>query len=165
MLLKSFFIAVIALFISWSSLVADAADIAPSFQLPANAGAPTLKDLKGKVVWVDFWASWCGPCRQSFPWMNSMAKRYSDKGLVIIGVNLDTEKPLADEFLRQSHADFPIVFDPQGKITQAYGLVGMPSSFLVGADGTIQYRHAGFRSEDALVMEGEIKKVLHVQTP
>ena len=88
----------------------------------AQAADPTL-DLKahaGKVVVVDFWASWCKPCRQSIPWLNQMQAKYAARGLVVIGVNVDTERPLADKFLSQTPVRFALVFDAEGKLPQEY---------------------------------------------
>ncbi len=78
-----------------------------------------LTQFRGKVVVIDFWASWCAPCRQSFPWLNEMQAKYRDRGLVIIGVNVDRERAEADRFLQQTPADFQIVYDPDARWRRA----------------------------------------------
>lgn len=120
----------------------------------------TLADLKGKVVYVDFWASWCKPCRQSFPWMNQMQEKYASAGLQIIAINLDAEPDLAQGFLAKVPANMPIVYDPQGKIAKEYQLLGMPSSYLIDKNGQLRLTHKGFFSQKQAQYEQEINSLL-----
>ncbi|GMQ92524.1 MAG: TlpA disulfide reductase family protein [Gammaproteobacteria bacterium] len=137
------------------------AKIAPDFTLPSyKGGSIRLADLRGKVVYVDFWASWCGPCRKSFPWMNAMHKRYGTKGLVIVAVNLDREAALANQFLKELPPDFHVVFDPRGDVAKRYGIPGMPSSYIVDRNGRIQYSHIGFTETKKADLESRIKAML-----
>jgi len=103
-----------------------------------------LAAYKGKVVYLDFWASWCNPCRQSFPWMNGLQSDYAGKGLVIIAVNVDQDHDRAAEFLEHTPAQFKIVYDPNGAIAQKYDFKDMPTSILIGRDGKVHYVHNGF---------------------
>jgi cytochrome c biogenesis protein CcmG/thiol:disulfide interchange protein DsbE len=117
--------------------------------LMAVAQAPSttfdLAEHEGKVVVVDFWASWCVPCRRSFPWLNNMRAKYADQGLVIIGVNVDASREDASAFLDQYPADFLIHFDTEGSLATEYGVEAMPSSFVIGRDGQVIARHLGFK--------------------
>jgi len=133
---------------------------APQFDLPGLDGAIKLAKLQGKVVYVDFWASWCGPCRQSFPWMNEMQSRYGAKGLQIIGVNVDAKTDDARQFLVTTPARFAIAFDPQGATPRSYGIKGMPSSVLIGPDGKVLLEHFGFREADRAELESKIQSAL-----
>ena len=117
---------------------------APSFTLPTTNGTVCLDSLRGQTVLVDFWASWCTPCKQSFPWMSSMHQKYAAKGLRIVAINLDKDRGLADAFLDQHLAPFTVAFDPSGKTAKEYKVWGMPSSYLVGPDGTILFSRIGF---------------------
>jgi len=119
-----------------------------------------LSRYRGKVVLMDFWASWCAPCRQSFPWLNAMQSRYADRGLVIIGVNVDSSRADAEKFLRDVPADFHIIYDPQGSLAAQYDVPGMPSSYLIGRDGTVVARHVGFRDAARVDRETELQKIL-----
>jgi len=104
-----------------------------------------LAAYEGQVVIVDFWASWCVPCRRSFPWLNEMQAKYADDGLVIIGVNLDQERTAAEEFLREYPASFRIYYDESKDLAKEFGVVAMPSSYLLGRDGAVRKRHYGFK--------------------
>lgn len=128
----------------------------------ASAGAPIeqLEPVSGKVVWVDFWASWCVPCRRSFPWMNTMHEKYAEQGLQIIGVNVDKERRLADEFLGETPADFGLRFDPAGALAKTFGVQAMPSSFLLDANGNVLAKHFGFKTADTAQYEQAIKDAL-----
>ena len=88
--------------------------------------------LDGKVVIVDFWASWCGPCKDSFPAMEELQKTYGDKGLVILAVNLDEEKSAMEDFLKQNKVSFTVVRDASKKLVNAVNISSMPSSFIIG---------------------------------
>ena len=115
---------------------------------PSSAAQSPL-DLKqhlGKVVVVDFWASWCVPCRRSFPWLNAMQKKYADQGLVIIGVNLDQQRGDAQSFLAETPAEFAIVYDPAGDTPREYAVMGMPSSYVFDRQGRLVARHIGFQN-------------------
>lgn len=150
----------IAAAISIPALAVEKGQAAPEFDLPGRAHAIKLSDFKGKTVYLDFWASWCGPCRQSFPWMNEMQTRYGDKGLKVIGVNLDQDSNDAKAFLKNTPADFDVAFDPDGKVPSAYGVMGMPTSILIGPDGKVLMVHNGFRSEEREELENKIKSTL-----
>jgi cytochrome c biogenesis protein CcmG/thiol:disulfide interchange protein DsbE len=126
----------------------------------ANGQTLRLAAHKGQVVLLDFWASWCGPCRKSFPWMNEMQAKYGSKGLRIIAINVDERRADADRFLAQSPAKFMLGFDPQGTAPAAYGAKAMPSSVLIGANGFVDSLHAGFRDEDAALLEQRIVSAL-----
>lgn len=135
---------------------------APDFKLPGSHKTIQLSYYKHKhrVIYVDFWASWCAPCKQSFPWMNKMQARYHDEGFDIIAINLDDQPANANNFLRKVPADFTVAYDPKGDIAQRYGLTVMPTSFLIDRNGHISYVHRGFKSEDRDVMESRIKALV-----
>jgi thiol-disulfide isomerase/thioredoxin len=148
--------------------IAHAQDIgkpAPAFNLPA-AGSPniSLASLKGRVVYVDFWASWCAPCKQSFPWMNEMQAKYGPKGLTIIGINVDKKREDADKFLAGTPAKFTVAYDSTGKVAEAYQPKGMPTSFLIGADGVVRAMHVGFRESDREKLESELAAAVTAAT-
>ena len=103
-----------------------------------------LKDYKGKVVYLDFWASWCAPCKLSFPYMKYLNNNFADKGLVVIADNLDHSTALAKKFLNQEQADFPVILDQKGVLATRFKVDDMPTSVLIGRDGKIRYRHRGF---------------------
>ena len=114
--------------------------------LSTPASGDVLTDgREGKVVMIDFWASWCVPCRRSFPWMNDMLRKYGDQGLVIVAVNLDKERAAADAFLAEVPAEFEIEFNPDASLAKAYGVEGMPTSFVLGRDGQLIAQHLGFK--------------------
>ncbi|NOX43585.1 MAG: TlpA family protein disulfide reductase [Gammaproteobacteria bacterium] len=138
----------------------SASQTAPTFTVKTGTGIFQLEDFRGRVVYVDFWASWCAPCRKSFPWLNEMQQKYADKGLTIIGVNVDKKRSLADSFLKNNPAEFPIVYDPDGELASKYKLVGMPSAYLIDKQGVIQHNHVGFRPSKKMAYEASIQKLL-----
>lgn len=140
--------------------IAGKSQSAPDFPINLSKQARSLSDLHGKVVLVDFWASWCKPCRHSFPWMNAMQEKYGKDGLQIIAVNLDSEKQLAHDFLAQVPASMPIVFDPLGEIASQYQLLGMPNSYLIDQKGNIRFVHKGFFAARTGQYEQEINHLL-----
>ncbi|MGQ0587051.1 MAG: TlpA family protein disulfide reductase [Gammaproteobacteria bacterium] len=130
--------------------------------LSARATEPlptTLSAYQGKVVYLDFWASWCGPCAESFPWLNRMHEKYGGE-LVIVGVNVDTDARAADAFLKAHPARFAIVRDPEGELPELYRIEGMPSAVLLGRDGSVLHKHAGFRSARSAEYEAAIRAAL-----
>lgn len=130
------------------------------FTLPGKAGTVKLSDMAGSVIYLDFWASWCGPCRQSFPWMNQMQAKYKAKGFQVLAVNLDTKTDDAIKFLAQVPANFTVAFDPKGQTPRVYGVKGMPTSFLIDRNGKVLLQHAGFRPADEEELERQIQAAL-----
>lgn len=104
-----------------------------------------LTKFRGKVVLLDFWASWCVPCRRSFPWMNGMQEKYGRDGLVIIGVNMDSEPAEAAAFLQDFPAHFKVINDPDGDLAREHDVIAMPSSYVFDRDGVLVTRHLGFK--------------------
>jgi len=131
---------------------------APSFNLPMRSGAVALDSLRGKVVLVDFWASWCAPCARSFPWLAALQERYAEAGLVIVAINLDHDRDAADAFLASHPAPFDVAFDPSGKTAEAFKVKGMPSSFLIGPTGAVLYSHVGFDPARAGILEERVRQ-------
>ena len=133
---------------------------APQLSLPGLKEMVDVAQLKGKVVYVDFWASWCGPCKQSFPFMNQLKARYADKGLEIVAVNLDKKRDDVDIFLAQVPVQFTIALDASGDSARRYEVRGMPSSVIIGRDGKVFASHMGFRSDDRDEIEQRIASAL-----
>lgn len=117
---------------------------------------------RGEVVYIDFWASWCGPCRKSFPWMNKVQTQYQSQGFSIISINLDADKALAEQFLKEIPANFAVIYDPKGKIAKHFKIQGMPSSMLIGRDGKIKSRHTGFFMNKIPEYQQEIEQLLAI---
>jgi cytochrome c biogenesis protein CcmG/thiol:disulfide interchange protein DsbE len=131
---------------------------APTFSLPGQSGTVSLDSLRGRVVYVDFWASWCDPCRRSFPWLNALRGRYADRGLTIVAINLDKDRRAADVFLEKFPASFMIAYDPAGKTAEAYRVSAMPSSFLIGPTGELLASSAGFDPRKTGALEALIQE-------
>ena len=135
---------------------------AGAIELSELDGSPvsSMQQLEGKVLLVDFWASWCTPCRKSFPWLNAMQQRHGGDGLLVLAVNEDNERSDAQRFLQQVPAEFAVLYDQAGALAQQYQLMGMPSSFLIDKKGQIRYRHIGFKQADIAGYETQIRQLL-----
>jgi len=127
---------------------------------PSNEFEQTMERHKGKVVYVDFWASWCVPCRKSFPWMNEMQSKYQEQGLVVLSINLDAQVELAERFLQQNPANFDIIYDAKGILAKKFQLKGMPSSYLFDRQGQLISAHSGFNGEKQKKYQKEISQAL-----
>lgn len=139
----------------------EAGQPAPEIQLKDLSGKPvTLSALKGKVVIVDFWASWCGPCRQSMPVLEKLSKTYKEKGLVVLGVNIDNDAKSASKFLAEVPVSFVVVNDADKRVARAYAPPTMPSSYIIDKQGRVRQVHAGFKAGDAKQLEAEIQQLL-----
>lgn len=119
-----------------------------------------LAAYKGKVVYLDFWASWCTPCRRSFPWLDALDKKHGTNGFVVVTVNVDTERKLASDFLAEVPVGFKVAYDPKGALASQWKLLGMPSSFLIDRNGKVRSSHQGFRAGDEAKRETEITQLL-----
>jgi cytochrome c biogenesis protein CcmG, thiol:disulfide interchange protein DsbE len=134
---------------------------APEVRLRDVAGKTvSLSDLRGKVVIVDFWASWCPSCRQSFPALAELGRLYASRGLEVIAVNVDQQRRDADAFLAGQPAGLKVVFDQQGAAPRAFDVQAMPSSFVIGRDGTIRFTHVGFNDRTLEAYRREIGQLL-----
>ena len=153
-------VVVLLLTMIFSSAVLSAG-AAPDFELEGLDGKIKLSEYKGKVVYLDFWASWCGPCRKSFPWMNKVQSRYQSQGFEVVAVNLDSKRADADKFLAQLKPNFDIAFDPPGDVAGLYELQGMPSAYLIDRKGQLHSVHMGFRNKDIALLEHEIEMLLN----
>tara|TARA_B100001059_G_C17838241_1_gene589791 strand:- start:6410 stop:6910 length:501 start_codon:yes stop_codon:yes gene_type:complete len=146
-----------------SALGTEEGELAPDFTLPSiyeNQPVITLGNLKGKTVYIDFWASWCAPCLRSMPLYNDLYSRYKDQGLEILAINVDN--PIEDglDFLADTPLDFLVPSDIDGEISELFGVIGMPSSYLVDADGSVRLVHMGFRDGDLETIESAIQASL-----
>jgi cytochrome c biogenesis protein CcmG, thiol:disulfide interchange protein DsbE len=126
----------------------------------ARASDLDLSAYRGKVVYVDFWASWCGPCKQSFPWLDGLVREYQSQNFVVIGVNVDKDRDKAERFLTETPADFPILYDPTGQLATAYKIAGMPSGVLIDRTGHVRFQHAGFSEKQKGLYEEQLQTLL-----
>ncbi len=131
-----------------------------NFTLDSTDGKISLSQYKGEIVYVDFWASWCIPCRKSFPWMNRMQVKYEKEGFKIIAITLDSNASATENFLKKTPALFTVAYDREGDVADNYNVQVMPTSYLIGRDGKILMTHKGFRSKHEAALEEEIKKAL-----
>lgn len=125
----------------------------------ANA-AVDLSALRGQVVYIDFWASWCGPCAKSFPFMNKLHANFKDSGLKIVAVNVDEQTADAEAFLRQQPAEFSIALDADQACARSFDVQAMPSTYLVDRKGRVRYIHMGFRGSEAESLQTQVEQLL-----
>ena len=132
---------------------------APKFDLPVfgnNHKHIALDSLRGKVVLIDFWASWCGPCRQSFPLYEQLRKEMPAQDFALLAINLDDMIDGPTAFLEEHPVGYTSVADPEGDVAKQFGLIGMPSSFVLDRDGVVRARHTGFKPKDIDELRREI---------
>lgn len=118
------------------------------------------QSLEGKVVYVDFWASWCQPCRMSFPWLKDLSARYGERGLQVVTINLDKERPAAEKFLNELKVDLKVIYDSDGKLAKQFQVDAMPTSFVFARDGSLKDRHRGFHEDDRSELDSLINTLL-----
>lgn len=137
-------IIVFSLFVSSASFTASAAP-APDFTLKSSTGENVrLAEQRGQVVMLNFWASWCGPCRQEMPLLDAMSKKYGKMGVVLYGVNTDQDITEAQKVLEKVKVSYPILFDPESKLSDLYGVDSMPFSVFIDKKGQIRHIHKGY---------------------
>ena len=158
----------LALLLAGAGGAAPARALGPGGALPAIA-APRLADsssrlalgeLRGSVVYVDFWASWCVPCRQSMPQLDAFYRKYRERGFRVVGVNKDVAKADAEHFLARVPVSFPLVADPGDAVARAFDVQAMPSGYLVDRKGVVRYVHRGYTAETADELRREIESLL-----
>ncbi len=119
-----------------------------------------LSYYKGQVLWIDFWASWCPPCRASFPWLDQMQKKYASNGFKVIAINVDENIEDAKRFLQKNPVSFSVFYDPRGEAPQRFNVQGMPTSILVDKTGRVHFIHIGFKANQKAILEQKIREVL-----
>jgi thiol-disulfide isomerase/thioredoxin len=120
----------------------------------------SLKQYEGKVIYLDFWASWCKPCQKSFPWMNDLQNKYPSDKFQVVTINVDQKNSDMVEFLKRVPAEFVIYHDPSGQIAEKFQLPAMPTSFIIDAHGKAIKKHVGFFSKNTPSIQAEIEALL-----
>ena len=129
--------------------------------LPRQEGkATSLESLRGKVVYLDFFASWCGPCRISLPRLNDIRNEFADQGFEVLAVNVDEFEEDALAFLEEIPVDYPVVWDPSGDSPREFGILGMPTAYLVDREGVVRHVHQGFRKSDTEKIRAMVVEML-----
>lgn len=142
-------------------MATDGSPPAPEFKLANRAGGElSLFGLKGQVVMINFWASWCGPCRQEFPALDQIYRKYKPMGFEMVGINVESEKADAERFLGKTPVSFPILFDPDNKVSGNYGVSAMPTTFLVDRQGRVRWQHRAYKPGDEAKYIEQIRAVL-----
>lgn len=137
-------------------------DAAPSCALTSagNEHSLTIEQFRGQVVYVDFWASWCAPCVDSFQFLNDLDREFWRDGLRIVGINVDQRRDDATTFLRKRPASFIVAFDNGAQCPRLYDVQGMPSSYLIDRSGVVRYVHRGFRRSESAMLRGRVASLL-----
>jgi len=138
-----------SLAVALPALAAPTGAPAPTFTLSSSGGSEvSLAQYKGQVVMINFWASWCGPCRQEFPLLESIYKKYGRMGFTLIGVNVEPDSKAANDWLKQTPVSFPILYDKDSKVSKLYDVAGMPSTVLIDRSGKLRMLHRGYKPGD-----------------
>jgi peroxiredoxin len=148
----------------WIVAPANAASIqgkAPNFTLKSNSGKNVkLSELRGQVILLNFWASWCGPCRQEMPLLEKLHKRYSALGFTVLGVNVEEDPRKAKTLLKDISVSFPILFDTSNKVSKQYKVSAMPSTVMIDRDGNMRYLHKGYKPGDEAQYKKWVKQLI-----
>ncbi|MEX2365273.1 MAG: TlpA disulfide reductase family protein [Pseudohongiellaceae bacterium] len=146
------------------ALSAQVGEPAPDFALPGlySSASSTLGDYRGKIIYLDFWASWCPPCLVSIPLLNELRNKYAARGadFEIVAVNVDTDPEDGRDFLLDNPVDYVVLSDPEGTVPGQYEIRGMPSSFLIDSEGRIRLAHEGFKRSDIEMIEARLVELL-----
>lgn len=128
----------------------------------ANGTAFKLSDMSGKVIFLDFWASWCKPCKEEFPYLIKLYSDLNDTSFMVVAVNVDNDKEKLNNFISNLGADVPftVIFDKDGKLPDLYKLDVMPTSFIIDKKGVIKFKHTGFELSDKETYKKEINELL-----
>jgi len=152
---------VLLTFTATSAIALAPGDAPPSIDMPDLSGRTVdLRQLEGRVVLIDFWASWCGPCKQELPVLEELHRKYAEQGLVIVGINIDSSSKKMTRFLEGAPVSFRVVHDRKRAVASKYEPEAMPTSYFIARDGKVRYVHEGFEDKDATEIEARIKILL-----
>lgn len=161
MTVKTFFRFSYAVFIGALASLSWATDNAPDFTLKSTRGDNIrLSERRGEVVLLNFWASWCGPCRQEMPLLDTLQQRYSKLGFSVVGVNVDKDSALANKLLQDIPVTFPVLLDNTGTVSASYNVSAMPTTVLIDRDGNMRYLHKGYKPGYEQDYEQQIKELI-----
>jgi cytochrome c biogenesis protein CcmG, thiol:disulfide interchange protein DsbE len=147
--------------LSANALSYDLGDRVNAVSLESTPASIAIPSSDKRWQYVDFWASWCAPCKQSFPWMNGVRESFAKRGVDIVAINVDSRRSDADRFLRQNNAAFAVAFDASGVAPKTFAVKSMPSAYLIDPDGRVRWIHRGFREGDGAKIEAEILKIVN----
>ena len=137
------------------------AEAAPTTGRAAPKVPVDLAAYRGRVLYLDFWASWCAPCQLSFPFMSQISSRYAARNFQVLAINVDHAREKADAFLARAGGNVPVAFDPTGALAKTLGVHELPTSFLLGSDGNVRFVHKGFFLEQTPLYVAHIEELLN----
>jgi peroxiredoxin len=141
--------------------LAGGGDAAPDFSLPARSGKDlSLAQYKGQVVMINFWASWCGPCRKEMPLLDDIYRHYGKMGFTLLGVNVEPDRGSALAWLKQTPVSFPILFDAQNKVSKLFGVDVMPTTVFIDRKGNVRMIHVSYNPGDENAYLNEIRSLV-----
>lgn len=150
-----------AVLLSGAAILANANDVAPDFALKSTQGSNVrLSEHRGEVILLNFWASWCGPCRQEMPQLDALQQRYNKLGFSVVGVNVDKDSALANKLLKDIPVSFPVLLDDTGTVSANYNVQSMPTTVLIDRDGNMRYLHKGYKPGYENDYEKQIKELI-----
>ena len=152
----------VGLLSSFAAKASNVGEAAPQFTLPSlqQNQAISLKQFQGKVVYLDFWASWCAPCRTAFPLLSKLQHKLKAQGFEVVAINLDEDKANAERFIKEFAVDFTVLRDAKGEWADKFVIESMPTSFIIDKQGIIKHIHHGFTSDDIVELEQKITRLL-----
>jgi len=160
-ILRNFVMSVLLSSMAFMVQANELSGAAPDFTLKSNQGKNLrLQDLRGQVVMLNFWASWCGPCRQEMPLMDEIFKKYEKLGFTILAVNVDEDSSDADGFLKSVPVTFPVLYDNDSKVSELYAVDAMPTTVMIDRDGNKRFLHRGYKEGYELDYEKQVKKLI-----